>query len=510
MIPKVNEARAESFRPASIPAVVIGKSLAGVKRCTYEPLVKALEEHYGAAVSTTLAPGQMPDSPYILVGLTGDDAALEQLVADLPPAAQVQIHREGYVIDITAERVLVAAVSLAGAAYGVQTLVARMSGQTRNVDIDAGRIVDWPTMSRRGFHFLVKSRKELPDFESIITEYMPRLRLNELILEINYHYEYESHPEVREEECWTAEDCRRLKRLADANCVKIIPMINCLGHQSWADETFQLLRAHPEFDETPEIPLNNKEIYCRSWCPHHPEVNGLIFDLIDEIVDVFEADAFHAGMDEVFILGRCPRCRGTEPAVLFAKSVKDIHAHIVGKRNLEMLIWGDRFIDSATTGYGEWEASANNTTAAIDLIPKDIVICDWHYETSYGGVPATYPSVREFTKKGFRVWPAGWKSAQNAQMLTAVALETASDRMVGYLATTWTSIGAVAGGLRGEKKRLGEDYIAGIVDAIHEGARIAWEGTTQLPKPTEETPAQTEEAKPNPTRAAVDNRTVNA
>ena len=27
-----------------------------------------------------------------------------------------------------------------------------------------------------------------------------------------------------------------------------------------------------------------------------------------------------------------------------------------------------------------WEASQNETFGEIDKIPKDVVICDWHYE----------------------------------------------------------------------------------------------------------------------------------
>ncbi len=41
-------------------------------------------------------------------------------------------------------------------------------------------------------------------------------------------------------------------------------------------------------------------LYCKSYCPLHPEVHKSSFDLADEICDVFETDAFHAGMDEVF------------------------------------------------------------------------------------------------------------------------------------------------------------------------------------------------------------------
>jgi len=477
MIPKVEEARSEAFRSSARPALLVGKSVDA-------RVIEKLVQFVRSTCSPEIGPRPIVDtdtqSPAIVIGAPSDSAALAQVIESLPTASQMHIHREGYVLDVTANRIVVAAPSPEGIFYGVQALLERAKRKANGFDVAGGRIVDWPTMKRRGFHYLVKGRHELADFEDVITRFMPQFRLNEIILEINYHYEYQSHPEVRESECWTADDCRRLKQLADANCVKIIPMINCLGHQSWADETFQLLRAHPEFDETPDIPLSNKEIYCRSWCPLHPEVNAFVFDLIDELIDVFDAEHFHAGMDEVFILGRCPRCREIPAAELFARSVKDIHAHVVGKHGLEMLIWGDRLLDSASTGYGEWEAAANNTAPAIDMIPKDIVICDWHYETEYSGVPATYTSVREFQKKGLRVWPAGWKSAENARMLAAVALETGSDLMVGYLVTTWTSVSAVSGGLRGDKKRLGETHIAGIVEAVHEGSRIAWEGTTGL------------------------------
>ena len=478
MTPKVHEPRTHGFRTENAPPVHIGESLAQNHNYIIASLLQSLKDNLKADVPAVSA-DRVSNEPHILLGIAGEHPAIDEAIASLTPASQMHMHREGFVVDVTQERALVGALSPAGIFYGIQALLDRMTFRGKGIEIAGGRIVDWPTMNRRGFHYLVKSRSELADFEDVITRFMPRFRLNEIMLEVNYRYEYQSHPEVREADCWTADDCRKLRRLADENGVKIIPMINCLGHQSWAGETFQLLRAHPEFDETPDIPFDNKDIYCRSWCPLHPGINAFIFDLIDEIVDVFGSTSFHAGMDEVFILGKCPKCREIAAAELFARSVKDIHGHVVGKRGLEMLIWGDRLLETAAFGYGEWEASSNNTAPAIDLIPKDIVICDWHYETEYGGKPATYASVREFQKKGLRVWPAGWKSAKNAQMLAGAALESASDLMVGYLATTWTSVGAVAGGLRGDKERLAENYVAGIVDAIHEGSRIAWEGTTQ-------------------------------
>jgi hypothetical protein len=74
--------------------------------------------------------------------------------------------------------------------------------------------------------------------------------------------------------------------------------------------------------------------------------------------------------------------------------VGDYHGHLAGETKLTMLMWGDRLLDDREMGYGEWEASRNGTAAAVDRIPKDVVICDWHYEAR-----EHYPSVAFFQSK---------------------------------------------------------------------------------------------------------------
>ena len=136
----------------------------------------------------------------------------------------------------------------------------------------------------------------------------------------------------------------------------------------------KLLRVYPQFDETPDIKMPDKYIwpnadnlYCKSYCPLHPDLHPVLFEVIDELCDVFESDAFHAGMDEVFFIGddNCPRCGGRDKAELFAGEVQVIHDHLKQKGR-GMWIWGDRLLDGKTTGFGIWEASFNNTYRAID------------------------------------------------------------------------------------------------------------------------------------------------
>jgi hypothetical protein len=313
---------------------------------------------------------------------------------------------------------------------------------------------------RRGIHVMMGSKSAVPYAERLI-EVAADLKLNWIVLEVGSNFAYQSHPEVAEPDAMDAEDAHRLAKLARDKGIHLVPEYQCLGHQSWREHVGALLRAHPEFNEAPDLDPSAPGFYCMSWCPNHPDINALIFDLFDELIEAFEAEAFHVGMDEVFVLGHCERCKGTPNAELFAKAVNDYHAHLVGGRGVEMQMWGDRLIEAEAMGYSDYDASMNDTWQAIDMIPKDIVICDWHY-----GMRENYPSVRYFQQKGFRVWPAGWNNEEAVRRLIEVSRKDATDKMVGYLATTWTSLEDVAIVLAAEqvkKRHKGVGRIAASV-----------------------------------------------
>ncbi len=323
---------------------------------------------------------------------------------------------------------------------------------------------------RRGIHVLMGSKAAVPHVERLI-DLSAALGLNWLILEVSNNFAYQSHPEVAEPDSMDAEDAHRLAELAREKGIRLVPQYQCLGHQSWREHTGALLRAHPEFNEAPDLDPSARGFYCMSWCPNHPDLNPLIFDLFDELLDAFEADAFHVGMDEVFILGQCERCKGTPNAELFAKAVNDYHAHLVGRRGVEMLMWGDRLLDAEAMGYSRYDASSNDTWQAIDMIPKDIVMCDWHY-----GLKDDYPSVRYFRQKGFRVWPAGWNEENAVRRFIEVSRKDASEKMVGYLATTWISLEDVVTMLAAEQVKKRNRRAGDIATCVGLAAELMQEG----------------------------------
>ncbi len=294
----------------------------------------------------------------------------------------------------------------------------------------------------RGLNLSAPRPDELSQAVKFIREVLPKAGVNVLVMEFDYRYQFKSHPEVIDADALSEDQVKQIVAACHDAGVRLIPLINSLGHQSWAAQTFGLLRAHPEFDETPGKYPGNQGIYCRSYCPLAPGMHNVLFDLIDELAAACQADAVHVGMDEVFLLGEddCPRCRGKNKSELFAQEVRALHDHLAATHR-EMWMWGDRFLDGELTGLGKWEASENGTAPAISLVPKDIVICDWHYDSAV-------PTAAYFAIQGFRVVSAPWQMPDVAlnelemvRKIRADATDALKPRALGLLQTTWLDLG---------------------------------------------------------------------
>jgi hypothetical protein len=116
------------------------------------------------------------------------------------------------------------------------------------------------------------------------------------------------------------------------------------------------------------------------------------------------------------------------------RTIRD-HLALNGRK---LWIWGDRLIDGKTTGIGEWEGSYNSTFRAVDMIPKDVMICDWHYER-----PDQTPVY--FAMKGLSVVTCPWRNPENAVLQVRDMLKFRNhstpemkDRFMGMVQTVWS------------------------------------------------------------------------
>ena len=301
----------------------------------------------------------------------------------------------------------------------------------------------------QGFAIAAPRNHEVNQFIDFIKKELVPRKINTLMVRVDYNFNYLSHPELRDSAVLSQEDVKSIVKTCRENNINIIPQVNLLGHQSWHSKPSALLVKYPQFDETPHVQLpaeykwpNADGLYCKSYCPLHPDVHKVVFEVMDEICDAFESTAFHAGMDEVFYIGddKCSRCAGKDKAELFAGEVNLIREHLKQKKR-ELWIWGDRLIDGKSTGMGMWEASMNNTHRSIDMISKEGVICDWHYER-----PDQSPVL--FDSKGFKVITCPWNKPQIAMQQVDdmsrwrnTATKEMKPRYYGMMQTVWTGFG---------------------------------------------------------------------
>jgi hypothetical protein len=310
--------------------------------------------------------------------------------------------------------------------------------------------MDMTDTTIRAVHLRVREANVTEKLIQYIQEGLKPLGVNLLCLEFNPGYNYRCYPELADGS-FGREEARKVASAAKEAGIRIVPLFMCLGHQGWRFKKNALLKAHPEFDETPDVPEDGDaentpdlEFYCHSWCASNDDVYKYVFPMMDEIMEDFGADCLHVGMDEVFSLAdeNCPRCKGKNRAELFARTVNILHDHIVKEKGWKMMMWADRLNHAEAFGYHAWEGDIWGTWHAVDMIPNDIILADWHYEMNEKG----FSGIEALLEKGFTVLPASWRELKQTRFLLDEALKykkSAKEKgftgiLAGMMVTCWS------------------------------------------------------------------------
>ncbi len=310
--------------------------------------------------------------------LNEDAAETPAVVLSVYSAACSRPVAEGYRLSVTADGAVLTAADRRGLLYGIEALAQLVEG-AGPVGVQACEVEDAPKMAFRGVHLYMPSRKNLPFFRRLIRHLLVPMRYNTLFLEVGAGMAYDRHPEIND--AWVRDkqeadrglhngsphievadggylskaEVRELVAYAEEHGIEVIPEIQSLSHVEF------LTMAHPEIAENPA------ERHPDCYCPLNERSYEILFDLIDEIVEVFRPRRYvHMGHDEAYTMCVCDKCKDVPKAKLFAQDVSRIYQYLRTK-GLGMMIWDDMV----------------NTTRdfacpdALDLIPKDIVLLNF-------------------------------------------------------------------------------------------------------------------------------------
>jgi len=381
---------------------------------------------------------------------------------DIAAIAQEDAFRpESYALSISSQGASLLGSDRAGTIYGMQTLLALMNKNEKNDWILPGiTIRDWPEFSRRGVHLYLPPRESIEGFKRIIRT-LAFLKMNLLIIEVGGGMELEHHPEInrdwerfcreayafpggpqglqRSQAYWkdsthpelaggsylTKAEVRDIVQYAKRLGMDVVPEIQALSH------TYYLCYSHKEIAERPQEPFPD------TFCPSSPDSFKLYFEVAAEIIEVFEPSMVSIGLDEVRILGECPRCRDKTGHELLTAVIVNLHDFYT-TQGIRIMMWAEKLqnfigydgiarggvFEERTDMGGYWRVPA--TYEAIDRIPKDILMLDWYHSLGH-------ETESEFIEKGFPVMFGNF----DASLIADWKKRSRHDGFLGAEVSTW-------------------------------------------------------------------------
>lgn len=236
-------------------------------------------------------------------------------------------------------------------------------------DLCAGILYDRPVCSVRGYRVYLPGRENIPVFKAMV-DFLAQYRFNAVVLEIGGAMEYHRHPEINEK--WvvfcdevyadpkradviqnrtypwaknsihcengdggvlTQEECRALAAYCRSRGIEVIPEVPTLSHSDY------ICLAHPELAEMAG------DAYPDTYCPSHPDTYRYVFDILDEVIEVFQPRQIHIGHDETYILGACERCRGKDPVELYVGDIRRIKEYLDTK-GIQVSMWAEKLLEA--------------------------------------------------------------------------------------------------------------------------------------------------------------------
>jgi len=257
---------------------------------------------------------------------------------------------------------------------------------------------------------------------------------------------------------WTGEELEEIQRYAGSLGLEVVP--GMLSKFSG--------------DAVPGLPQPSGSDF---YCVDDPRSYGTLFGLYQTLVNLYRPQFFLIAHDEIRRLAAC-RDDNRPSADLFVEDVTRIHNWLQA-RGIQTIMWGDMLLDhhwwqqvggGANSGNPIWRSG--DTAQAIEHLPKDIIILDWHYTPK-----KDYPSIGYFRAHGFRVWGQGWYDAEATAALGDSVRRYGGDGLLGADWGFWQTLSPAAMSLYAPAVGLdatlqvhdgGKDGVVALAEALRE------------------------------------------
>jgi len=279
---------------------------------------------------------------------------------------------EGYLLNVTADRVEAIGRDRQGAQHAVATMVQLAERRGDEVVLRGAEIRDWPYKPRRMVHLYLPGVDHLAYARRYMRDFLVRYKLNGLFVELGGGVRLPDRPEIALGWRRFVDELRAIgdtgpiygehtplgpgrrfaasvhTHLADGRYLEpdelaqlcdwareyeldLVPEISSLAH------AFYLATVYREIAELPEADFPD------TYCPCNPRSYDILFDVMSAYVELTKCRSVHIGHDEWRAAGLCPKCRERDTGQLFGEDVLKITSWLT-ERGLGTWMWGDHLV----------------------------------------------------------------------------------------------------------------------------------------------------------------------
>ena len=331
---------------------------------------------------------------------------LDNKILDLTVQIDNSLEDEEYFVKIAKNSVVRAKTPIA-----VSHAIADIKDMVLSDELFECEFTEKPDKSFRGYRAFLPAREKVDSFKKML-DFITDLKYNTLILEVGGAMEYKKHPKINEKwylyakdvhrysarceeiqysyawsknsihvdnadgEILTQDEVRSIVELTKSYNLNVIPEIPSLSHADY------LCQAYPEIAERDNDP------YPDTYCPSNPKSYEILFDVQDEIIDVFKPNTIHIGHDEIYSLAVCDKCKGKDPVDLYVEDIKKIKDRL-DKMGIKVIMWCDKLLEAfdkrgkgigGTYHYDETSRGIiikESLYECAEKLPRDIIMMDW-------------------------------------------------------------------------------------------------------------------------------------
>lgn len=377
-------------------------------------LVGELSDRYGLALRIEHKKKLPSNKRIILMGSV--DNPLIKTYCSQHHINLIDLCQEGYILEVKDNIVLIAGADDKGVFYGLQSLRQLIEEKDNELLIHGVKVQDRPYKRFRGLRIFLPGKENIPFFKRLVRDFMALYKFNKLFLEVNAGMRLDKHPELNagwiefaknlnytrqtrvlgshqefqdsahhdtaDGGVLEKEEVADLVQYANKHYIDVIPEIPSLTH------SYYLLTRHRELAEIQDAEWPD------TYCPSNPKSYELLFDVLDEYIEVMRPKMVHIGHDEWRMpTGVCLRCKGKDISKLFIQDVNKIYNHLKEK-GIKVAMWGDHLLESvrgkglrervSPTGYAYKMPGALSFNQVREQIPKDILILNWTWNEERG------------------------------------------------------------------------------------------------------------------------------